>query len=200
LWAGGVLVPVNIRWSVPEIAESLAEVDARLLAVDDAFAGCVDSINAAHGDPAHVVHSGDGPTPDGMLAFEQLVATRDPVEDAHRGGDQLAGVFYTGGTTGRSKGVMLSHDNLMTSSMGWLATDDYYYRRNCFRPSWKTTSDVNLMAGTGSRRRCRATASCAAASSRRLIAFMDIHPARGATAHRRTASTASLTQMKERSA
>ncbi|MGY1669415.1 acyl-CoA synthetase [Geodermatophilus sp. SYSU D00710] len=121
LWAGGVLVPVNIRWSVPEIAESLVEVDARVLVVDDLFAGYVEGIRTAHPGLRDVVHAGDGPTPDGMLAFEQLVGAAEPVEDARRGGDQLAGVFYTGGTTGRSKGVMLSHDNLLTSSMGFLA-------------------------------------------------------------------------------
>ena len=124
LWAGGVVVPVNIRWSVPEIADSLAEVDARVLVVDDAFVGCVDGIRSAHSELQHVVHAGDGPPSDGMLAFEELVGTHDPVEDARRGGDQLAGIFYTGGTTGRSKGVQLSHDNLLTSSMGALATDD----------------------------------------------------------------------------
>src|SRR3954447_23624033 len=43
-WSGGVVVPVNIRWAVPEIAESLAEVDARALVVDDFFAGWVDGI------------------------------------------------------------------------------------------------------------------------------------------------------------
>jgi acyl-CoA synthetase (AMP-forming)/AMP-acid ligase II len=125
LWAGGVVVPVNVRWSVPEIAKSLVEVDARLLVVDDAFVGCVGGIKSAHGGLAHVVHCGDGPTPDTMLAFEELVETHEPVGDARRGGNQLAGVFYTGGTTGRSKGVMLSHDNLMTSAMGWLATDHF---------------------------------------------------------------------------
>ena len=36
--------------------------------------------------------------------------------DALRGGDDLAGLFYTGGTTGRSKGVMLSHANLICNS------------------------------------------------------------------------------------
>ncbi|HJX44426.1 MAG TPA: AMP-binding protein, partial [Geodermatophilus sp.] len=121
LWAGGVVVPVNFRWSVPEIAESLVEVGARVLVVDDALAGFVEGIRAGSPDLQHVVHAGDGPTPDGMLAFEELVASGEPVEDARRGGDSLAGVFYTGGTTGRSKGVMLSHDNLLTSSMGYLA-------------------------------------------------------------------------------
>ncbi|MGY1701411.1 acyl-CoA synthetase [Geodermatophilus sp. SYSU D00766] len=125
LWAGGVVVPVNIRWSVPEIAESLDEVDAQVLVVDDLFAGHVEGIRAAHPALREVVHTGDGPTPDGMLSFEQLVADTEPVEDARRGGDELAGVFYTGGTTGRSKGVMLSHENLLTSSMGGLATEHF---------------------------------------------------------------------------
>ena len=50
LWAGGVVVPVNLRWSIAEIAESLSEVDARVLVVDDAFAGHVPGIRA--GPPA----------------------------------------------------------------------------------------------------------------------------------------------------
>lgn len=125
LWAGGVVVPINFRWSATEIADALTEVDARILVVDDASAGLTGAIRAGHGRLAHVVHSGDGPTPEGMHAFEDLVGRHDPIEDARRGGEQLAGVYFTGGTTGRSKGVMLSHDNMLTSAMGWLATADF---------------------------------------------------------------------------
>jgi acyl-CoA synthetase (AMP-forming)/AMP-acid ligase II len=39
-----------------------------------------------------------------MLSYEALVADSSPVEDAMRSGDDLAGVFYTGGTTGSPKG------------------------------------------------------------------------------------------------
>jgi acyl-CoA synthetase (AMP-forming)/AMP-acid ligase II len=123
LWAGGVVVPVNIRWTVPEITESLVEVDARVLVVDDVFAACVDGIRAGHPGLQHVVHAGDGPAPEGMLGFEELVASHEPVDDVRRGGDDVAGIFYTGGTTGRSKGVMLSHRNLITSAMAGLAAD-----------------------------------------------------------------------------
>jgi acyl-CoA synthetase (AMP-forming)/AMP-acid ligase II len=125
LWAGGVVVPVNFRWSVPEIAASLAEVDARLLVVDDAFAGHAEGINDAHPRLQHVVHAGEEPTPDGAHGFEELIATSEPVEDTRRGGDALAAVFYTGGTTGRPKGVMLSHTNLLTAALGALVADHF---------------------------------------------------------------------------
>lgn len=44
-----------------------------------------------------------------------------PIDDALRRGDDLAGVFYTGGTTGFPKGVMLSHGNLASNALGLLA-------------------------------------------------------------------------------
>jgi acyl-CoA synthetase (AMP-forming)/AMP-acid ligase II len=125
LWAGGVVVPVNLRWSVPEVAGSLAEVGARVLVVDDAFARLAPDLRAAVPTLEHVVLAGDAPAPDGTAALEQLVADSAPVPDARRGGSDLAGVFYTGGTTGRAKGVMLSHANLLTSALGGLATGEF---------------------------------------------------------------------------
>ena len=90
LWAGGVAVPVNVRWSVPEIADSLAEVDARVLVVDDMFAAMIPAIRQAHPRLEHVIHAGDCAIPDGMLAFEDLIAENEPIEDARRGGSDRA--------------------------------------------------------------------------------------------------------------
>src|SRR3954447_22899858 len=78
LWAGGVVVPVNLRWSITEIAESLSEVDARVLVVDDALAGHVPGIREAHPRLEQVIHAGDGPTPDGAVSFEQLITDNEP--------------------------------------------------------------------------------------------------------------------------
>ncbi|WP_113701786.1 acyl-CoA synthetase [Nonomuraea lactucae] len=120
-WLGGVVNPVNIRWSPAEIGYSLRESATTVLLVDDAFAGQVPALRSEAHQLATVIHCGDGPTPEQMLAYEELLAGADPVEDLRRGGDSLAGVFYTGGTTGLPKGVMLSHTNLMTSALGTTA-------------------------------------------------------------------------------
>ncbi|MCX4834378.1 AMP-binding protein [Streptomyces sp. NBC_01016] len=58
----------------------------------------------------------------GWLSYEDLLAGARPAEDAHRGGSDLFGIFYTGGTTGRAKGIELSHDNLLGNAVGTLAT------------------------------------------------------------------------------
>ena len=54
-------------------------------------------------------------------SYEALLAATSPVPDAMRATGDLAGIFYTGGTTGRSKGVMLSHGNLIADAFNVLA-------------------------------------------------------------------------------
>ncbi|MFB7719371.1 long-chain fatty acid--CoA ligase [Nocardia sp. NPDC056100] len=120
-WLGAVVNPVNIRWSPAEIAYSLRESDTRALLVDDMFAGLVPELRQQFPELETVIFCGDGARPEGMLDYETLIAQSLPIEDSRTGGDALLGVFYTGGTTGHPKGVMLSHDNLMTSTLGVLA-------------------------------------------------------------------------------
>ncbi|ULN40712.1 long-chain fatty acid--CoA ligase [Mycolicibacterium crocinum] len=121
-WAGAVLNPINIRWSAAEIAYSLRDSDTRALLIDDTFLPLLPELRSQVPDLAHVIHCGDGDAPEGLLSYEELVAASDPVPDAHRCGSDLAGLFYTGGTSGHPKGVMLTHDNLMTSALGCLAS------------------------------------------------------------------------------
>ncbi|ARU04024.1 fatty-acid--CoA ligase [Comamonas serinivorans] len=120
-WAGGAVNPINIRWSAAEIAYSLDDCQTRILLVDDSFLPLLGEIRQLSRELQTVIHVGDGPAPAGLLSYEQLVADTAPVADARRGGDELAGVFYTGGTTGSPKGVMLSHRNLYVNAMAMVA-------------------------------------------------------------------------------
>lgn len=123
-WAGGVVNPVNIRWSAAEIAYSIEDSGSAVLLVDDTFAPLVDQVRASAPTLSTVVHCGDGAAPDGSVPFESLLDV-GTVDDARCGGDDLAGIFYTGGTTGFPKGVMLSHSNMLTSAMGSCATGNW---------------------------------------------------------------------------
>ncbi|SAL84161.1 long-chain fatty acid--CoA ligase [Caballeronia choica] len=116
-WGGGVLNPVNTRWSVPEIAYSLDDCDNRILIVDDHFLDVVSGICSAVRIPPVLIHAGDGDAPEGMLSFEMLIADTAPMQDAGRGGSDLACIMYTGGTTGFPKGVMQTHMNIWSSSI-----------------------------------------------------------------------------------
>ena len=120
-WAGAVINPCNTRWSATEIAYSLDDCDTRVLLVDDPFLPLVADLRAKSRSLATLIHVGDGPTPEGMLSYEALVEGHTPAADAGRGGKDLAGIFYTGGTTGFPKGVMLSHDALLFNGL-WFGT------------------------------------------------------------------------------
>jgi acyl-CoA synthetase (AMP-forming)/AMP-acid ligase II len=115
-WAGGVIVPINYRWSAPEIAFSLNDSGTKVLFVDREFWGLVPDLRKLSEHALTVICVDD--TLDGHDAtHEDLIAGSAPVKEYPNRADTLSGIFYTGGTTGRSKGVMLSHGNHVTNTL-----------------------------------------------------------------------------------
>ncbi|MEE4660641.1 MAG: AMP-binding protein, partial [Halieaceae bacterium] len=114
-WAGAVFVPINTRLAGPEIVHWLNDSGAKVLCVDAAFLDTVLGLRDQLPALETLVYLG-ADAPEGSVAWEAL-ATETALDDAGRGGDDLAGLFYTGGTTGRSRGVMLSHQNLVVNAL-----------------------------------------------------------------------------------
>lgn len=120
-WAGAVCVPLNYRWSVEELRTALNDCTAELLLVDGNFVTMVDDIAPPSSTVLHFIQFGPVADREGVLAGDQLIASSAPMADRQSHGDDLLGIFYTGGTTGASKGVMLTHNNLCTSALSMMA-------------------------------------------------------------------------------
>ena len=117
MWGGGVIVPMNLRWSPAENAYSIDDSGTEIMLVDENYTGMVPAIQEKSSSLKTLIFSGEGETPEGMLNYSDIIDAAEPAEDVGRGGEDLAGIYYTGGTTGFPKGVMLSHRSLYISNL-----------------------------------------------------------------------------------
>ena len=105
--AGLSIVPLNPRHTAAELAYAVKDSGARVLFTGLGEQGLGSLVE-------HVFDLGDG--------YEALLAAAAPGElDAAGPDERQAGLFYTGGTTGASKGVVLTHRNLVANAMHFQA-------------------------------------------------------------------------------
>lgn len=122
--AGGVFLPLNTAYTGSEVAYFLSDATPSVVVCDPARLAEMSSLAGA----ARLFTLGADGT--GTLTDDlALVPGFTPVP---RGADDLAAILYTSGTTGRSKGAMLSHDNLSSNS-------------ETLRDYWRFTSDDVLI-------------------------------------------------------
>ncbi|MGB5902293.1 MAG: AMP-binding protein, partial [Xanthobacteraceae bacterium] len=120
--AGAVYLPLNTAYTLNELDYFITDAEPSVVVCDPAKAEGLRAIAAKVNAKVETLDAnGKGSVTDGADLEESDFAT------VVRGDDDLAAILYTSGTTGRSKGAMLSHDNLASNSLTlvdyWRFTD-----------------------------------------------------------------------------
>jgi len=132
---GAIVVPINFRLVADEVGFILGDCGASVVVVDEGLAPLVRGVRADLSDAVRVVVFGESPQGGpGTERYDDLIEAADDTPTPVSVDEQdPALIMYTSGTTGRPKGAVLTHFNLLMSTLNSMVTqgivgyDDVWY-------------------------------------------------------------------------
>ncbi len=115
--SGSVAVPIDAQLPADAVCELLERADVEMLIFDEIRRDVAKAIKEKCPSVRYIVSMQAEEAGDGIQSLSMLMALHAGEYEKELSGDQLATILFTSGTTGKSKGVMLSHRNLVDNAV-----------------------------------------------------------------------------------
>ena len=125
--AGGVYLPLNTGYTTSELQYFIDDAEPKIIIVDNSKKESIKTISSGKQTVIYTLNQDESGT-----LRENIIGLSKKFTPINRDKDDLAAILYTSGTTGKSKGAMLTHMNLASNAQ-------------VLKDAWKFSADDVLL-------------------------------------------------------